>query len=772
MLINKAIPNLFQGVSQQPVALRLNTQAELQENAMSSIVEGLKKRPPTAHVAKLSNLTYSGVHVHTISRDANEKYVVIISNGDLKVYDINGVEKAVSFPNGKGYLSNTTPETGFACTTVADHTLISNKSVTTAMGSTTAPDNPTSTVYFFVAAAPAQHTINALVDGVTGTATLGTSGGTQGGFASALASSLSSALGGGYTVTRPFPEVIKVVKASGSVTSYGCSDSYGGFAIRCLNQGVQQYSHLPALFEEGFTITIAGDAQSNTDNYYVKWQASTNSYIETIKPAEVLGFNKATMPHRLVRNADGTFTFDAIIWTDRTIGDAKTNANPSFIGRKISDVFFYRNRMGFLSDENLILSKAGKFFTFFIDTVTTVIDSDPIDVAVSSTKVANLRHAIPFNTQLILFSDLTQFVVSTSANVALSQRTITINTTTQYQINPDAKPIGIGQDVYFSAERGNYSAVLEYYVQPQTYTNDAAEVTAHVQYYIPNGIYKLIGSSIEDSLFALTRTERNVVFAYKFYWGDESKKLQSSWSRWVFPVADSIIGGEVIDSRLYLVIQRSDGVYLEFIPLNIGEEDTGMGGLLLLDRKIALTGVYDSGTNITTWTLPYGETNLVGIPGPSYGEQTGTAITLDRRGGPYTAAALGNFSTGVVYFGVPYKMRYRFTEFIYKDDKNVAVSEYRLKMKNLLLSYSNSSYFTVEVTPKGRSKYTYKFTGKVLGVSSVLGDVYPKYTGTFRVPLMADSSDLIVEITNDSWLQCRIQSGEWNAKVSQNFRRI
>lgn len=770
MLINKAIPNLFQGVSQQPVSLRLNTQAELQENALSSIVEGLKKRPPTTHVAKLSNLSYSGVQVHTIARDANEKYVVIISNGDLKVYDINGVEKTVNFPKGKTYLNNASPATGFACTTIADHTLISNKSVATSMSSSLVAANPSNTVYFYVAAAPAQHTINAWVDGVVGTATLGTSGGTQSSFASALASSLGTNLGVGYSVATVTPDVIRVVKNSASISSYGVSDSYGGQAIYCLNRGVQQYSHLPNVFVEGFTITVAGDAQSNTDNYYVKWQNSTNSFIETVKPGEVLGFNAATMPHKLVREANGTFTFDEVSWTDRNVGDSSTNANPSFVGRTISDIFFYRNRMGMLSDENVILSKAGKFFTFFIDTVTTIVDSDPIDVAVSSTKVANLRHAIPFNTQLILFSDLMQFVVSTSANVALSQKTITINTTTQYQINANAKPIGLGQDVYFTAERGEYSAVMEYYVQPQTYTNDAAEVTSHVQYYIPKGIYKLIGSSIEDSLFALSSQERNTIFAYKFYWGDESKKLQSSWSKWKLASTDSIIGGEVIDSRLYLVIQRADGVYLEYIALNIGEVDTGMGSLVLLDRKATVTGSYNSTNNTTTWTIPYSETSVQIVLGSSYGVKAGTVPTITRPSST-TVTATGNYSTGAVYVGVPYTMRYRFTEFVFKDDKNVAVTEYALKMKTLLLSYSDSSYFKVEVTPKGRPTYDYKFTGKVLGVSSVLGTI-PSYTGTFRVPLMADARGMKVDIVNDTWLQCRIQAGEWNAKVSQNFRRI
>ena len=58
-LVSRTIPNLVQGVSQQPEVLRLSSQATEQINGFSSVVEGLKKRPPTNHVAKISTGTFS-----------------------------------------------------------------------------------------------------------------------------------------------------------------------------------------------------------------------------------------------------------------------------------------------------------------------------------------------------------------------------------------------------------------------------------------------------------------------------------------------------------------------------------------------------------------------------------------------------------------------------------------------------------------------------------------------------------------------------------------
>ena len=78
-LVSRTIPNLVQGVSQQPEVLRLTSQASEQINGFSSVVEGLKKRPPTEYVAKLSSSSFGNAFIHTINRDVNERYIVVIN---------------------------------------------------------------------------------------------------------------------------------------------------------------------------------------------------------------------------------------------------------------------------------------------------------------------------------------------------------------------------------------------------------------------------------------------------------------------------------------------------------------------------------------------------------------------------------------------------------------------------------------------------------------------------------------------------------------------
>lgn len=149
-LISQSIPNLINGVSQQPASLRLSTQAELQENGFSDVVSGLQKRPSTQHIADLgviSNLDKA--FIHTIRRDENEFYSMVIDTaGTIRVFDKDGVSKTVT-NNAASYLSGlTNPNQELAAVSIADATFIVNKNTTVAKGTATAPSrNPEALVY-------------------------------------------------------------------------------------------------------------------------------------------------------------------------------------------------------------------------------------------------------------------------------------------------------------------------------------------------------------------------------------------------------------------------------------------------------------------------------------------------------------------------------------------------------------------------------------------------------------------------------------------------
>ena len=85
---------------------------------------------------------------------------------------------------------------------------------------------------------------------------------------------------------------------------------------------------------------------------------------------------------------------DVIEWAKRTVGDDDTNPVPSFVGRKINNMVFHMNRFGFLSEDTVILSQPGDYFNFFVGSAIAVSDADPIDMAATSTRPAELTAGV------------------------------------------------------------------------------------------------------------------------------------------------------------------------------------------------------------------------------------------------------------------------------------------------------------------------------------------------------------------------------------------
>lgn len=822
MLVTKAIPNLYNGVSQQAPSVRLISQAERQTNGFSSIVEGLKKRPPTTHLAKLLSSTLGQAKVHIIDRDEYEQYIAVITNGAISIWDTRGNARSVSMPDGAQYLATSNPTLDIECVTVADHTFIVNKRVVVTMNGNTDVIGASVEYRNLIFTSPStEHnyeyrlTVNGkqYIGRLKNTKWVSQAGTTiadatvikKGWLFSNSMSEMVTELAAKIALDLPTfsvqasgrnilriaaktagvtpPAVTVAVQLmniggeplvpqySGDYSAYVSNSLFTGSASGTLKGAVQLFSALPAT---GNTVddvwVIQGDYSNRFTAYYVKWNG--NSWVETTEPGINNKLDAATMPHVLVRNADGTFTFKKATWNDRSVGSLVTAPNPSFVGQKIASVVFYRNRLAFLSQENVIFSRAGDFFNFYRGSATAVLDDDPIDVSVSHTKVSVLNHAIPFNRNLLLFSSQTQFILTSDSN--LTPKDVAIHQTTEFENTSRVKPVASGANCYFVMENAGWAAVREYFVQDMQATNDADDVTAHVPVYIPAGVTHLEASTNEDILFALTEARPNSVFVYKYYWkGDE--KLQSSWSEWTF--GGKVLSISMVGTAVYLTIQYSDGVYLEKIELQEGATDVGLPVAIHLDRKVELRGVYDVPTDTTTWTLPYSAATVQLVLDGAYGVNQGQILAITRPSNT-TVTAKGRWDTitaddkGYAIIGVPYEFRYRFSPQYPKDRQGSPLARTKLKVRNWSVFYDKSAYFRAEVSSIGRDTSVYTFSGKRLGEAGmVLGQIATS-SGKFSFPVMTDASSMTIDIVNDSYLPCFLQSAEYEGFVVSRARSM
>ena len=814
-VISRAIPTLLRGISQSSDALKQPDHADIQDNADSNPVLGLTKRSGLQYVTSLSSSTLGNVHIQTINRDASERYVAIFSNGNVKVYDIDGTEKTVNKPDGTSYLNTSNPRSVMKTVTIADYTFVVNTSISAAMDSTLSGGTGTKAI-IFINQATSKTTYSVTIDGVTvtdntdGDSTLSTDT-----VAADLKTGLDAGLTG-FTIARNGP-VLYVKKNDNSNFSIDGSDTQGDTKMTIVKNSVQRFTDLPTVAPNGYVVEIKGDENTDFDNYYVKFVTNNGGafeegqWEETVEAGIPFKFDYATMPHVLVRQADGNFRFAKVDgdtytisstdytlpkWGERVVGDVVSAPDPSFIGSKINNVFFFRNRLGFLAGDNVILSRVSEFFNFFPETVVSVLDNEPIDVAASHTKVAILKNAVTMGEKLILFSEQTQFVLASSAD-NLTPKTANVIVATEFESSAAAQPVGSGSSIYFLTEKGSFAGIREYIIQGESQVRDAANVTIHVPRLIPSNVFKMAVSTNQDILIVLGSDNSNKLYVYRWLYGSDGNKALSSWFTYTINSNRSILNVDFIGTDLFAVIEEANKVTLEKIPFESEFRETNATFEYHLDHKVteATTGVsvsYSSGTGLSTFTVPYrlrASMNIVGrylgdgetstFVDPQGNTKTLTAgqvisTSNTTNGSTSTITATGDYRNSKFIIGEPYEMHYRFSK-QRLTEQGAGTPEYvgaRLQLHHFYIKYEDAGFFKVEVTPQNRDTSTHKFTGRLLGSASAAIGQINLDTGTFKVPIMSKSDRVDIDVKNNTFLPTRLASAEYEGTFHSRSRRI
>lgn len=826
-LASQSISNLIQGISQQSDAQRDPTQGERQVNGYSSAADGLRKRAGTSVLKQVSAFSLGNVFFHPILRDSAEEYLVAIGANAVRVFDLDGNEKTVSAPSGYTYLfTASNPAGDIRAASIADFTFISNVKRIPAMTAALAPATArpaTNEALVWVRAANYGQTYRVSVNGQVATITtpiqpVTTSGSTitENRISTAeIAEQIKTALAGATGVTIIREGSVLHLTSAISIT-IAATDARANSDITAITNSVQFFTDLPAIAPRGYQVEIVGDPGNQFDGYYVAFVPrgaaaafGEGAWEECVAPGMPFQLDASTMPHLLVRLANGSFYFGPAngstqggtkipLWGERAAGDYDTAPDPSFIGYPIQGVFIHRNRLGLLADESQILSRAKSFFDFFPETVATVLDSDPIDLSASSNKVSVLRHAVSSQDELILWSDQLQFRFA-SGGQSLTPSTAAISQLTAYESDSAVAPLQVAGGIVFAQNNGTWTQFREFALRGvgTALTGAAPSITDHVPTYIPAGIRQLAANDTAGIWFAITGTDSRL-YVYKY--ADRGaangvERVQRSWSHWELATG-KVLAIQVVTETLYLLIEYPNGtVWLEKMPV-ADRLTTDALTTLLLDRAITTTaatpasmrvanGTYDSSTNTTTWTLGYATqapTEAWSLYGPG---QNGGKLLGKVGVGATAIATSGDWRGKDILIGQPFEFRYRFSRFKVMTDAGsgkVASNVARTQVRHAKLRYHDTSYFRVEVTPERRDTADYVFDGWVLGVrnsqiGSALGqglDIEDRslFEGVFSIPIGARGETCKVEIVNGTPNPCMFSGLDWIATITTRAQSI
>ena len=320
---------------------------------------------------------------------------------------------------------------------------------------------------------------------------------------------------------------------------------------------------------------------TDLDDYYVEWETGpgdTGAWIETIKPGISRGFDVNTMPHVLTQIDEETFSFSEVPYAKRKVGNEVTNEQPTFVGAQIENVFFYLNRVGFLSQNNVILSQpllpdeiafGLNSPNFYRVSTLTQSPADPVDVNTSSVRPVVLRSVQPTYQGLLLFANGEQFTLFSESGV-ITPETATIKSMSTYEYLGDVNAVELGDNHYFLSRTLRHTRVFRMQPRGEALSPDVEEITKVITDYIPNDIDNLVPNT-QNGFIALSSSQKNVVYFYRIF-RENGEIVMNSWYTWVLP--GKVKGCVFIRDNMYVITSQNGEHVVSSITLNtIPEED-------------------------------------------------------------------------------------------------------------------------------------------------------------------------------------------------------
>ena len=617
--VTQRIGSYLGGVSQQSDNKKLPGQVRECYNGFPDATYGLTKRPGFEHIVNLgTGTTYDDGKWFYIRRDDAEEYIGVIKGTDIDIWNaVSGVAATVSFTDGTGYLSGTKDD--YKIVTIQDTSIIVNGSKTVAADTAVSdasydPDRSASIILKTVVASET-YTVDITIGGSTQSATFTTSASSS---ADDILNDLKAdieAMTGSHaniTVTKLANELELQHTADMDVHAEGGIDN---LALVAIKEVAVSTSDLPVQSRHGRLFQIKLTAGNDSD-FWVKFVANDGTsgegyYEETIDPTVSVGLDNSTMPHELVNTALNTFIFRQIDYTDRLVGDLTTNSNPSFVGSKIASAFFHNNRLGFISDDNVILSRSGDFYNFFFSTAQTIVDSDPVDISCSSVRPTSLHSVLPTAQGVVLFSENQQFIMFSDTGV-LTPSLATIRTLSNFQTDKNIEPVEVGTNINFVSKTPGYSRVFGMVTRGQQENPQVLDISRVVKEWISPDIDSLIASP-QNSMIAASGQSLNEVFIYRYY-NDGEKNVMEAWVSWLMPGNVQFLATN--SDEMYAVTKQANQFTLIKAALSqspeqaiiVNNQGEKVNPCVDLYKNIASSAVvYDSTNKRTKCYIPYND---------------------------------------------------------------------------------------------------------------------------------------------------------------------
>lgn len=747
------LPSLLQGVSQQIPRERQPGQLGALKNMLCDPVTGLRRRPPARSISLTSMPAPADDFLFTtyIERGTDGRHLLInTQSGDWQLLSkdtgtlinsgtstylqtsIGATSIQTASINGLTYILNTEKApvanvsntgkinpstTGFFRVNTVSFSKQWDVTVTWTGGSTTATFTVKSPAdgADWVTWAASGYVANALINGdVNGTGAIG-----------------PDIIAAGGTVNR----VGGLIYVSGLPNCVVTSSSGTTFATWSNQSRVNQESDLPSEMPSNANGAMCRVGQAGADATWYKYNYSSRTWEEdgaydSVSSISNMPLELAADDNIIVRNFEG-----------RLAGDDETNKDPAFVENGyITGIAAFQGRLVLLSGASICMSASGLYQRFYRSTVTSLLDTDRIDIASASAQDSVFRTALQFNRDLVVFGDSMQAVVPGGS--ALTPTNASITLTSEFSCDSRVTPIVTGQTVLYANRRNqSYAGLLEFI--PSAYTSSqyvSQDATVHLPKYIPGRVMSMDVSSVTNIGFFRYSGERNSLLVYEFLWGADGAKSQAAYHKWVLPA--TILNMHAQSELMYLFVRGANG---DVQALQVDPREGFVAGaaydypyvdlpleVTVSSRSFSLPAALRfSGVTVEDIALAYKEDATA----------AGAELGLSSMDASWNVQTVRGVPDGSYYVGLRTEALAKLTPPMLKDQNDNLVGSGHVRLLRLDVAIRSSGDFDVEVLDTTRDVDT---TDEVSGVLMNSKELAP------GLPLKADLGNIIIPCRTNS----------------------
>ena len=831
--VTQLIPNFLGGVSKQNDDKKLEGQVTECINGYPDPTYGLLKRPGMKFIEKLKDsggtafnkAALDGAVWHFIDRGAGSSYIAAIKGTNVYAWKTDGTWCTVT-NTGTSYLTGT-GSNDYHFRSIQDTTIITNKTVSTAMNAAgTYVANSVATLKLLSLVNAFDYTVT--IQGIEATVTAQTSttfddmllydaSGVNTNHH--LIDKIKAVIEAQHTASNSdfngiwylegYNNSIVIKRSTGAnavKTDYSAVtgtpvafeiDARGGqsnTSLEVFEDDVTDVSKLPLESFGGHIVRVLNSATA-ADDYYVKFVAHDTTlnrgrgyWQETTARDVSTSLTASTMPHALINTGDTTFTFGPLTWVDRLTGDDITNPQPSFIGKKINASFFYNNRLGFLSEDNIIFGVANDSYNFFAKSALTQIDSDPIDVNVSSVRPVTLTDVVPAPQGLVVFASKQQFLVLATESGVLTPSSTLVRSISTYESDPNISPLEVGNSIAFVNKVTGYSKLFYMQLREVGQSPSVVDISKTVLEWIPDTVDDLIVSP-QNSMVVLVDRQSSYIYIFRFYNNGQSDVMQA-WTKW--QVTGTIQSADILDDEMLIVAQHRDEYTINTIKLDevptgsvtaTADSTTGNACLDMAARPKHPTGgtavVYDSSTDTTAIYTPFTPIldkkakALVGDPNAEAGYSFSLTPKVDGSNRHYFEASknVSGLADGII-IGYDYDFEVTLPKFYFRRNPETTDFTGNLTISRVKVSAGRSGILTFKTKLNQSKEWTVAREVTPTGVYKASAEPVEQEQ-QFVVPIHQRNMNFEFKITSSEPYPVSLVSLMWEGNYTpKSYRRV